>query len=113
MDWYLGMQCKHIPTIPILVFLRDKPWGPHNVPGCNFWPEQACLFESDVSRGWSDNSIMRVMPKGIPTNLLKAKLRKLIKQKLIDGCCCGYSGNFDITDQGEFFIEASAMVAQW
>lgn len=77
------MQCKNIPTKPILEFLLK-----HKGSWCNWFKEN----EKDVSQ---------VMPKDVPEKLILAKLKQLIKNGLISGCCCGCRGDFEITIKGE------------
>lgn len=37
---------------------------------------------------------------GIPWKVVNAKLAKLIKRGLLDGCTCGCRGDFELTDRG-------------
>ena len=76
------MQCKDIPDTPILQFLAKNPKTWHN------WFEG---HEKDVGQA---------MPPGTPRKLVLAKMRSLIKRKLVDGCDCGCRGDFVITEAG-------------
>ncbi len=77
------MQCKDIPDRPILEFLVGLKgvWG-------NWF---ALRFE---------NSVRHAMPKGTPDKLLLAKMRMMIRRKVVEGCCCGCRGDFVITEKG-------------
>jgi len=78
------MQCKDIPTIPILLFLAENQ---------DMWCNWCFGNERDVRHA---------MPDGfnLPDNLVIAKMRSLIKKRLVDGCPCGCRGDFEITDKG-------------
>ncbi len=78
------MQCKDIPEEPILLFLAAL--GPR--PATWFWSEDYR----------PDNSVLRAMPEGTPAKLGLAKMRKLIKRKLVAGCACGCRGDFRIPE---------------
>lgn len=72
------MQCKNIPTQPILDFLRGSDrWGT--------W------FEG------YENSVQNAMPEGTPPKLALAKMRQLIKHGTVKGCACGCRGDFELT----------------
>lgn len=43
----------------------------------------------------------------LPDNLLRAKLAKLIKRGLMDGCTCGCRGDFELTEAGCDYIKAA------
>lgn len=75
------MKCSDIPTEPILEFLKI-----HGGMGCSWIPIEIA----------GDRSVLNAMPAGIPTKLALAKMRKLIKKKLVTGCACGCRGDFDL-----------------
>ena len=81
------MQCKDIPTKPILNFVSK-----HGGIGCNWYR----IDEFDNPR-----SVRWVMPLDIPDNLILAKMRMLIKKGLIGGCNCGCRGDFELTKKGK------------
>lgn len=74
------LQCKDVPTEPILRFLLQCPGLAHR------WPEYP-------------NSILRAFPEGTH-HLLLPKMRQLIAKKLVDGCGCGCRGDFEIATRG-------------
>ena len=76
------MQCKDIPTAPILDFINDYD---------GLW----CNWFADTNR-----SVRIAMPTGISDKLVLAKMRKLIRSGLVDGCACGCRGDFVLTNKG-------------
>lgn len=79
------MQCKDIPTKPILSLLASI-----GGVGCNRF------FDLDNN----PRCISHAMPEGTPEKLAVAKMRNLIKKGYVNGCCCGCRGDFEITDKG-------------
>lgn len=92
------MQCKDIPTLPILDFVEK-----HGGIGCN-WFEYDPELEAK-SEHW--RSVRQVMPKNIPEKLIHAKMRKLIAKGYLDGCPCGCRGDFEITEQGSLILQCA------
>jgi len=80
------MQCKDIKDTPIIEFVNK-----HGGIGCTWFND-------------NPRSVRHVMPKMIHDKLILAKMRKLIKRKLIKGCACGCRGYFEITGKGKDFI---------
>lgn len=78
------MKCSDIPDRPILEFLlKMKPqW-------CNWFGDE---FE---------NSVTHAMPPRVPLKLAHAKMRQMIRRKVVEGCSCGCRGDFEITRKGE------------
>lgn len=76
------MQCKDIPTEPVLRFLAERPgvW-------CNWY-------------FGDENDVGQAMPAGTPEKLVLAKMRGLIAKDLVDGCPCGCRGDFVLTEKG-------------
>ena len=83
------MQCKDIPDIPILKFIKSL--------GKHF----AFLFENFDC----EQSVLRAMPKGVSYRLAIAKMRMLIRRGLIDGCTCGCRGDYELTEKGRKLLE--------
>lgn len=81
------MQCKDVPDFPILKFLADL-----NGTWANWW----CNDDKDVRR---------VFPPGVPDKIVLAKMGRLIRRKLVDGCACGCRGDFVITETGRSYVE--------
>jgi len=79
------LQCKDIPTMPILEFI-----GKHGGIGCNW-----CWLHDE-------RCVRHAMPAGsiLPDRLVLAKMRKLIAKGYVDGCDCGCRGDFELTDKG-------------
>ena len=79
------MQCKDIPTKPILEFLLA-----HEGIWCNHWDY--------------DPTVLRAMPDNLPEKLPLAKMRQLLKSGLVDGCGCGCRGDWRITAKGKEWL---------
>lgn len=87
------MQCKDIPDRPILTALRDAPWLKcHDITS---WGTMHFGFP---------NSVQNWMPPEVPQKLAQAKMRSLVSRGLVDGCCCGCRGDFEITKKGVEFL---------
>jgi len=79
------MQCKDIPDRPILEFIASR----------------------DVMCNWKfgdENDVHACFPQDVPSNLLLAKMGRLIQRDLIQGCTCGCHGSFEITEKGREFL---------
>jgi hypothetical protein len=88
------MQCKDIPIRPILEFIQDRNDNDRDRYGAR-WCNWVFGDAYDVHTA---------MPEGIPDKLLIAKMGKLIRSGLIDGCDCGCRGDFRITLKGREFL---------
>ncbi len=80
-----GMQCKDIPTLPVLEFVEK-----HGGIGCTWFDLPDC-----------PRSVVHAMPPKLPQKLVLAKMRQLISHGLVDGCPCGCRGDYELTDKGE------------
>lgn len=49
-----------------------------------------------IKGGWAYRSEVEEYFPGVPSKVLLAKLRSLIKSKAITGCACGCRGDFDV-----------------
>lgn len=81
------MQCKDIPTQPVLQFLSGLSGG-------------ATWFDCRPEHPLFDNSVLWAMPEGTVAKLARAKMAGLIRQGLVEGCACGCRGNFVLTEKG-------------
>lgn len=79
------MQCKDIPTVPILELLERI--SPHWA----FW------FEGEYS-------VRSAMPADVPDKLVMAKMNALIRRGLVSGCPCGCRGDYEIADKGRAML---------
>lgn len=73
-------------------------------------PEQAILeavANPRLSIGISRWDIADVVT-GFPERVLLAKLRAMVKRKLINGCACGCRGDFSIAPLGRAVLEQRA-----
>ena len=95
-----GNQCKDIPDLPTLEFLA----------GCASWatwldPRQFAPEDPDSDR-WMP-CVARAMPDGTPEKLVIAKMSRLIKRGLVEGCSCGCRGDYEITERGREAVAAA------
>lgn len=72
------LQCKDIPTQPILDYLAA-----YGGIGCTHWT------------GW-ERSVRKVMPSEVNDNLALAKMSSLMRKKLVRGCDCGCRGDWEL-----------------
>lgn len=84
------MQCKDIPTMPILKFIAQ-----HGGIGCHW-------FDREIS----ERSVRWAMPDGLPDKLVLAKMRQLISKNVISGCPCGCRGDYELTEKGQSMINS-------
>lgn len=82
------MQCKDIPDVPVLAFLRSLS-------------RSGTWLDYDPR---PDNTVVQAMPAGAPRKLVLAKMRMLMKRGLVDGCGCGCRGDFELTDLGRAYL---------
>lgn len=81
---------KDIPDRPVLKFLRD------------------IMSEGYRCVGWHDlqprdkycPTVLDAMPPGTTEKLAHSKMQSLIDRGLVDGCCCGCRGDYELTDEG-------------
>jgi predicted transcriptional regulator len=88
----IKMQCKDIDEMPILIFLLE-----HKGRWCNWY------FDDE-------RDVRKVMPPGLPSKLILAKMGNLIRRGLADGCTCGCRGDFEITEKGEEYLAKKSPV---
>lgn len=84
------MQCKDIPTMPILRFLESLNGR---------W---ATWFNGQDP----SNSVQNAMPQNIPEKLVIVKMRNLIYKGIIDGCPCGCRGDYELNERSRAMLEA-------
>jgi hypothetical protein len=92
------MQCKDIPDRPIVQFIADLQgnWGT--------W--FSWIDDATGDLVIPENSVVKAMPNGagLPDKLVLAKIARLMKRGLIDGCPCGCRGDYELTSKGREFI---------
>lgn len=76
------MQCKDVPYLPILEFISS------------FNGDSCFMFEGNFP-----NSVTKSMP-GVPHKVGIAKMKQLIRRGFVQGCACGCSSDFTLTQQG-------------
>lgn len=84
------LQCKDIPTKPILEFVRD-----HGGIGC--------VWFKVVPDGFT-RSVRLAMPPDLPDNLILAKMSNMIRKGLLDGCPCGCRGDYELAEKGKMWL---------
>lgn len=91
------MKCKDIPDRPILEFLAvQDSWAS--------WINPTEFGDAIDDPTWMPY-VGRAMPPGVPAKLRIAKMAKLIRRGLVDGCDCGCRGDYELSEQGEKFLE--------
>lgn len=97
------MQCKDIPTQPILDFLARMFRYPTPEPE----PTDLMVRSKWASHleCWPENERVP-FPEGTPPYLRLVKMRNLTHKGLVDGCDCGCRGDWVITDKGLCRLEA-------
>lgn len=88
------MQCKDIPDRPVLKFVREAEQAGWLATWFDYEPRPA-------------NTVLHAMPDGVPAKLALAKMRQLIRRRLVYGCGCGCRGDFKITPDGLRFLAAN------
>ena len=86
------MKCSDIPDLPILAhiakieesFSLGANWAALSVPADE----------------WQWRSVRNAMPEGTGEKVILAKMRVLIRNGLVQGCCCGCRGDFTLTEKG-------------
>lgn len=84
------IQSKDIPNEPILTFLKSLEGKEYS---------SATLF-----KGFS-NSLSQVFPDNSNEKMILAKMKKLVKAGLVDGCTCGCRGDFVLLPKGHELIK--------
>jgi hypothetical protein len=92
------MKCSDIDDLAILVHISyQNPWA-------NLFELAGVMWENSPTavacKGSQDYSELKVLPY----NLVKAKMRRLLKRGLVDGCACGCRGDFTLTEKGKQYI---------
>jgi hypothetical protein len=82
------MQCKDIKEEPILEFV-------FNMPAVTIISGIRCPI-----LGATLTQLSEVMGANLPFNLVRAKLKQLVKNGYLEGCTCGCRGDFTITRKG-------------
>lgn len=75
---------------------RQEAWGSDFLPWATWWSGGAAYGPGLVDK----------FP-AVPWKVLRAKARKLINRRLLDGCCCGCRGDFELTGAGVAAIGAT------
>jgi len=80
------IQCKDIPSAPILIFISK-----HGGIGCNWF---------SINKFDNPRSVRHAMLEGVPRKVVLAKMKHLISKGYISGCACGCRGDFELTERG-------------
>ena len=80
-----GLQAKHVSSDSFLAAIRQDIAGR--------------AAESGVDQKWVCASVWNVAAiLGIPDKVVRAKVRALVRQRLITGCACGCRGDLQIRE---------------
>lgn len=61
------------------------------------------LWDDNTLSTWVDGELVEkkdLFSENTPNKVVRAKMRALVKRKLVGGCDCGCRGDFEITDAG-------------
>lgn len=83
-------KCSDIDTIQLLWYVWINPESP-GFNWCMIW---------DIWKQFED----------FPSKLVSAKLYKLVRKGVLDGCCCGCRGDFELTDKGKALLKEAGML---
>lgn len=88
------IKCADLDDLSILRFIHSC-----RSVGCNQYARFSEIAEvvSVIHCGLLNDS-------AVPFNLMRAKLKRLHKRELINGCCCGCNGDFWLTLKGRFLL---------
>lgn len=90
------MQAKDIPEQPILEYLARIASGEF------FYRQDIGLgrqaYRSATWFAGFENSVQNAMPAGTPPKVALAKMRAMVRKKLVIGCACGCRGDFQLPD---------------
>src|SRR5260221_371501 len=88
--WGTVWHCKDIPDQPVLDFIAAQGGK---------W----CTWNGD---GSVMPNVAVAMPEGVPAKVVLAKMRRLIKRGLVEGCICGCRGDFHLPTVRRMVIAA-------
>lgn len=91
-----GLQAKHLS--PIILLRVVDGLAVHNELRLSDWGRKV---QGRASR-WDVNSALSTWPEKV----VLAKLRKLLRRGLIEGCGCGCRGDYYLTDNGRAVLES-------
>ncbi|ALY08732.1 hypothetical protein FDH65_gp47 [Arthrobacter phage Circum] len=98
------IQAKYIPTESVLALISHLEYRPALIGVPKSYRNPIELYRiknvliSDIHKLWNT----------IPPKVINAKLNRLIRKGLIDGCTCGCRGDFELTDAGREMLETSS-----
>ena len=91
------IQCKHIPDVQMIALVRKCQRMPRTI--VNYWGiDKDPISFYDLST--TNFDLLTEIWYNVPPKVMQAKLKKLIKRGLLDGCACGCRGDFEVTEAG-------------
>ncbi len=89
--YFVPMQAKDINDLDMLGLVWEKQCRPYTdyFGSPAHIPHWAMIWD-----------IRSEFPDDVPTKVIRAKLEKLIRRGLMDGCTCGCRGDYELTDKG-------------
>lgn len=87
------LQAKHLPDLSMLTTIaaisaakKDESYSKDVAPWVMIW------------------ELERVMPH-VPEKVIRAKMKSLLRRKLIEGCSCGCRGDYYLLPKGYAYLE--------
>lgn len=104
------MKCSDIEDYPILIAIANRQY--YSSFGSTLHDLAHVMWENvdyDIAvTGCSNYDDLEVLPY----NLVKAKMRRLIKRGLVHGCACGCRGDFTLTVKGNMELASYYIPAE-
>jgi hypothetical protein len=85
------IQAKHIPDEAMVLIIKQLK----GMPGMYGYPGGIQVFRPAEHTTVNITDICNLYPS-VPRKVIMAKLRRLVKRGVIDGCTCGCRGDFKV-----------------
>lgn len=97
---------RHARDIPDAIFLEavravTPPWSTHAM----IWDLCAELERQGFDAGPMYSGHPQ---RAVPEKIVRAKVLRLMRRELMDGCACGCRDDFEVTAAGQRYLEGSA-----
>lgn len=104
-----GIQAKNLPDRIVLKTIDRMSGIPHMYQNIGYWGNPLGEVFGDVhifEPSWVHKYDLFNLWPTIPSKVIMAKLRGLIRRGLITGCACGCRGDFELTDKGRVLLNS-------